>query len=48
LWNAAKSNGWRLPVTILASADFSAMAMSPPGQYYANRMGTDPLWDDAL
>jgi predicted DNA-binding transcriptional regulator AlpA len=47
LWNAAKSNGWRLPNAIVPSANFTAMAAAAPGSHYTNAPGTDPLFDDA-
>lgn len=44
----ALANGRQLPTAILPSANFSAMAAAAPGGYYANRPGSDPLFDDYL
>ena len=45
--SAAKSNGWKLPTSILPTANITAMAASAAGKFYTAAPGTDPLFEDA-
>ena len=45
LWSSAKSHGWKIPVSIMPTANIAAMAAAAPGSRYTALPGSDPLFD---